>query len=104
MPAPRDAAGLEGVSFAPLLEDPERPWKKAAFSQYPKGGNLGTAMETERWRYVEWRNDGALVARELYDHQSDPEENQNLAGRPEHAAALVWLGKQLAAGWRAARP
>ncbi|HBE69382.1 MAG TPA: iduronate-2-sulfatase [Planctomycetaceae bacterium] len=27
--------GLEGQSFAALLEDPNQPWKSAAFSQYP---------------------------------------------------------------------
>ena len=28
-------AHLEGYSFAPLLETPNRPWKQAVFSQYP---------------------------------------------------------------------
>lgn len=104
LPAPRDAAGLEGTSFAPLLVQPDRPWKKAVFSQYPKGGHLGTAMETGRYRYVEWRQGARLVDRELYDHRDDPEENQNVAGRPEYAATVAELERQLAAGWRAARP
>ena len=104
LPAPRDAAGLEGVSFAPLLANPDRPWKSAVFSQYLKGGSLGTAMRTDRWRYVEWRKGADLVARELYDEKNDPAENQNLSDRPEHAALLTTLAAQLAAGWKAARP
>jgi arylsulfatase A-like enzyme len=104
LPAPRDVAGLEGTSFAPLLATPDRPWKQAVFSQYPKGGHLGTAMETDRWRYVEWRDGPKLVVRELYDHSVDAAENQNLALRPEYAATLDQLGAQLARGWRGARP
>jgi len=104
LPPPADAAGLEGTSFAPLMREPNRPWKKAVFSQYPKGGHMGTAMETDRWRYVEWRDGKTLVARELYDHQSDRAENQNIAHRPEHAATLEQLAAQMAAGWRGARP
>ncbi|MHC4411890.1 MAG: sulfatase, partial [Planctomycetota bacterium] len=62
---------LEGRSMAPLLEDPARPWKKAAFSQYPRGKVMGYSMRTERFRYTEWkdRETGKVLARELYDHQ-----------------------------------
>jgi arylsulfatase A-like enzyme len=99
LPAPADAAGLEGRSFVPLLDDPQRPWDKVAFSEYPKGGHQGTAMRTSRFRYVEWRNkQGALVARELYDHQKDPQENENVAAQPAYAADLERLAAQLQAG------
>jgi len=97
--------GLEGTSFAPLLAEPRRPWKTAAFSQYPMGGHLGTAMRTDRYRYVEWADKaGQVAARELYDHEADPQENENVAGKAENAALLDRLANQLAAGWRAAQP
>ena len=90
--------GLEGKSFAPLLDDPALPWKKSAISEYPKGGNQGTALRTDRYRYVEWRDkSGKLADRELYDHQTDPQENQNIAGRPENAALLESLAAELQA-------
>ena len=43
-------------------------------------------------------------ARELYDHQTDPAENQSLAGRPEHKELIEQLAAQLKAGWQAAKP
>jgi len=96
LPGPSDAAGLEGSSFALLLDNPDLPRDKAAFSEYPKGGNHGIAMRTDRYRYVEWQNrSGALVARELYDHQADPDENQNAAGDPANAALIERLGQRL---------
>ena len=99
---------LEGSSLAPLVQNPARPWKRAAFSQYPRGSNLsimGYSMRTERYRYTEWiRQGGALEGVELYDYQTDPKGNANLAGRPEHAAQVTQLGALLHEGWRAARP
>jgi len=98
LPKPKDGAGLEGRSFAPLLDDPKRPWDKVAFSEYPKGGNQGIAMRTDRYRYVEWRNKkGEIVARELYDHQIDPQENENVAGVPVNAPVMERLADQLRA-------
>ena len=45
---------LEGTSFAPLLDKPDTPWKKAAFSQYPRGSKMGYTMRTDRYRYTLW--------------------------------------------------
>lgn len=89
-------AGLEGKSFVPLLDNPQQPWDKAAFSEYPKGGFQGTTMRTTRYRYVEWvDHQGKVVDRELYDHQADPAENENVAGRPENQPVIEQLGREL---------
>ncbi len=104
-------AHLEGTSFAPLLDQPDRTWKTAAFSQYPRGSKetgplMGYAMKTDRYRYVEWRSrkNGELVATELYDHTTDPNEDANIAGRPENGELIKELAQQLSAGWKAAGP
>ena len=102
---------LEGASFRPVLDDLARPWKSAVFSQYPRpvgGKNLmGYALRTDRYRFTAWmdRNDHSKVdAVELYDHQTDPQENVNVAGRPENAALVKELTVKLNAGWMAALP
>lgn len=98
--------GVEGHSFAPLLDDPGRPWKAAAFSQYPRGSRptgplMGYAVRTSRYRYVEWRKRGTteVVARELYDEQTDPAEDQNVADDPANAGTVRDLARILADGW-----
>lgn len=98
--------GLEGTSMAPLLDNPDRSWKTAAFSQYPRAGAMGYTMRTDRYRYTEWRpkKPGDLRGVELYDHQQDPEENVNLAGRPEFKEVVEQMAAQLKAGWQAAKP
>lgn len=99
-------AHLEGISLTPLMDDPLRPWKKAAFSQYPRSGKvMGYSMRTERYRFTRWQKpDGSAVGIELYDHQTDPHENVNLAVMPEHAKTVAELSAQLTKGWRAALP
>jgi len=72
------APGMEGASFAPLLKDPRRRWKKAAYTLVARGeGQFGRSVRTERWRYTEWDDGRSGV--EFYDHQADPNEWTNLA-------------------------
>ena len=107
LPAP---VGVEGYSFAPLLDDPGRAWKPAALSQYPRASDgkplMGYALRTNQYRLVEWRDrkTGEPKAYELYDHAADPGEDVNLAARPEHKETVERLKKQLAAGWQGNGP
>jgi arylsulfatase A-like enzyme len=102
--------GLEGTSFKQLLDNPDRAWKKAAFSQYPRqvpgyGRAMGHSMRTDRYRFTEWRIPGKdFRAVELYDHERDPKENVNIAELPENAALVKRFTDQLHADWQAARP
>ena len=101
---------LEGTSFKPLLEDPKRPWKTAAFSQYPRtqdGGLMGYSMRTDRYRFTVWvnRKDHTKVdATELYDHQTDSQENTNVAKDPANAELVQKLMGQWKQGWQGAKP
>jgi uncharacterized sulfatase len=92
-------AGLEGESFVPLLSEPERPWKRAAFSSDQRG-QPAASVRTERYRYTRWPR----REQELYDYVSDPDESRNLAGDPAHAGVVADMSALLAAGWQAARP
>lgn len=100
LPAP---TGMEGTSFAPLMRDPERPWKKAAYTVVARGKKcLGRSVRTDRYRYTEWCGDAAVA--EFYDHQADPKEWTNLARSAPSPAALAECRRLLQKGWKAALP
>ena len=67
---------------------------------------MGYAVRTERFRYVEWHEweTKTVVARELYDQSSDPNEMQNIAEQPGQSAVVRRLAEVLETGWRAALP
>jgi arylsulfatase A-like enzyme len=85
------AAGIEGVSLRPLLENPDATVKEYAFSQ----ARTGYAVRTSRWRYIEW-NEGKAGA-QLFDMERDPNETRNLASDPGQAATVATLRQALAA-------
>ena len=64
-------------------------------------------MRTDRYRFTVWvaRDDHSKVdAIELYDHQSDPQENYNIAKKPENADLVKKLMDQWKKGWQGAKP
>ncbi len=91
-----DLAGLpadptcDGVSLRPLLEDPKAPWKIPALMTYMRGNH---AVRSDRWRYISY-SDGT---EELYDHDVDPNEWENLASDARYNDVLIqhrtWLPK-----------
>ncbi len=85
---------VQGRSFVALLNDPQQPWKDAAFTQVQRGKIAGRSVRTERYRYTEW--DGGKRGAELYDHQSDPNELANLAAHSAYVSIVRDLSKRLA--------
>ena len=73
--------GLDGVSLLPLLRDPtQKTGRKLVTTLNP--GNY--SVRSERWRYILYENG----AEELYDHENDPNEWNNLSGNPEFGSIM----------------
>jgi arylsulfatase A-like enzyme len=100
---------VEGVSMVPLLREPKRRWKSAAFAVWQ--GSL--TMRTDRYRLT--RYDKAMPGGsktqlpskgryELYDYAATPPAAENLAVNPKNKSLLNELIAQMNAGWKAARP
>ena len=89
-------AGLDGSSLKNFIENPAAPATKVAISQYPRnagpsgGSVMGYSIRDDRWRATFWRErtGSKIVATELYDEQSDPNETVNLAAKPEHKPVM----------------
>ncbi len=80
----------DGTSLVPLLRDPKSKWDRPALMTYMRGNH---AVRSDRWRYIRYA-DGS---EELYDHDTDQNEWNNLAGNEQFAEILAshreWLPK-----------
>jgi len=77
---PHPSHPLDGQSFLPLLSDPDRPWKKAVYSEW----TTGRAVKTDRYLYTEWKSGSRM----LFDHVLDPDENTNVASDPQYRTVI----------------
>ncbi len=83
---------LEGVSLAPVLQGMEEKVKDYAISKWKNG----ITYVGERYFYTEWHDPGRnTVARMLYDHENDPDENTNIAELDENADLVKELSEKL---------
>lgn len=85
---------LQGQSLRPLLtgEPTSNDEEKSAYS-VTYGGKDG-ALKTDRWKYTRWGGRVGQGNEELYDHQNDPEEHQNLVTDPTYTEVLAKLRKE----------
>ncbi|MCI0357162.1 MAG: sulfatase [Planctomycetaceae bacterium] len=87
--------GFQGRSLKPVLANPAATVNDAAFSWYPKEGWLGVAMRTDQWRFVEWTKPGQRPICELYNMARDSQNDENIAGKPDHAKLVDSLSLRL---------
>jgi arylsulfatase A-like enzyme len=104
LPIPKQC---EGSSMVPLLENPDLPWKTAAFSQYPRRGLMGYSIRSGKWRYTEWINrmTGEVEDRELYDHENSVLATKNQVDDRARAETVKKLSTLMdkGNGWKAVK-
>ena len=79
--------GLDGQSLRVLLTNPDHPTRPVITTF----DHQNYSIRDERWRLIRYQ-DGS---QELYDHQADPHEWNNLAGDPRYAAVVQRLSNHL---------
>lgn len=91
----KPAETMQGRSLVPLLHGKDVPWRDAVFYEHlferhniPKS----EGVRTERWKYLRYFEQKP-VYEELYDMQTDPHEEHNLAKDPDYAAKLAEMRK-----------
>ena len=94
--APRQGP-LDGDSLLGLLQGRDAHWKDQAFSEYLAHGVARPTAMLRRDRYKLHYSLGDPP--QLYDVEADPNEFDDLAGQPAHAAPLADLQERLLSAW-----
>ena len=82
---------LQGSSLVSALESPNKLFKNKALARYHKGETL----IVDKLFYTEWQQKGKAVSKMLYNHETDPNETNNLANDPEYLSTVKALSQQL---------
>lgn len=90
---------VEGTSMVPVLQDPTKPWKDAAFATDGKG----TTVVTRDYVYTQYAAEDPRQEM-LFDLKDDPHENVNCASDPRYRSVLSQMRELLHAGWEPVQP
>ncbi|BDD12031.1 iduronate-2-sulfatase (plasmid) [Fulvitalea axinellae] len=81
-----------GNSLVPYFKGQGKP-TQAGYS-FARWQGADVVMDG-RYVYSEWRKEGKVIAKMLYNHKKDPEENNNVAHDPVYASTVKELSKAL---------
>jgi iduronate 2-sulfatase len=82
---------LQGSSLVSALEAPGTIFKDVALARWQKGETL----IVDQLFYTEWQRKDKVVSKMLYNHETDPNETNNLANDPAYLSTVKALSQQL---------
>jgi arylsulfatase A-like enzyme len=80
---------VQGRSFSELLDQPDRAFREVAYSRFL----AGDAVITENFTYTSYSNGKSEM---LYHIKKNPQENNNVADKPDYAGTVTKMKKLLA--------
>lgn len=95
--AGRRPTGQDGDSLVALLSGHAEGWKDEAICEYAGSGYPAPSRMVRQGRYKYWVSQGLPPV--LHDVVADPDELENLAGRPELATIEAALHERLMRDW-----
>jgi arylsulfatase A-like enzyme len=78
---------LQGSSLLSLIEGKGKIWKNTAFCEW----NGARTILTERYSYSFWFEEKNKETQMLFDHKTDPAENENVADQAENTPIIAKL-------------
>jgi iduronate 2-sulfatase len=84
-------AHLQGISMVSLMKNRKASWKNQSFSEWQGARTI----KTSRYSYSYWFEEKNKGAQMLFDHEIDPDENENVVGKTEYKEVVDRLKQTL---------
>jgi choline-sulfatase len=85
-------AGLDSRSLVPLLKGQSFPWQNETVSQIGRAGSTHVMIKQDALKYQYY---GEKIPEVLFDLESDPSENENVAAHTQYSDVMMNFRKRL---------